>query len=107
MDTPSTLRGLVLRIFLLAGLAMALLPAKPAVAQSSPSTDFLQDEAQTIYLVNLERAAQGAPPLRWNRELTLAARGFSYDSVIGPMATAAMKIRWAVARASASRLMAM
>jgi uncharacterized protein YkwD len=82
MDTPSTLRGLVLRIFLLAGLAMALLPAKPAVAQSSPSTDFLQDEAQTIYLVNLERAAQGAPPLRWNRELTLAARGFSYDSVI-------------------------
>src|SRR3990172_5099432 len=39
------------------------------------------DEARTVYLGNLARRANGVPPLRWNRQLTNAARWFSWDSV--------------------------
>ncbi len=39
------------------------------------------DEALTVYLGNLARRANGVPPLRWNRQLTDAARWFSWDSV--------------------------
>ena len=39
------------------------------------------DEARTVYLGNLARRANGLPPLRWNRELTDAARWFAWDSV--------------------------
>src|SRR3990172_2416080 len=39
------------------------------------------DEARTVYLGNLARRANGVPPLRWNRQLTDAARWFSWDSV--------------------------
>jgi hypothetical protein len=41
----------------------------------------LLDEAQTVYLGNLARRANGVPPLRWNVQLTEAARWFSWDSV--------------------------
>ncbi len=40
----------------------------------------LYDEARTVYLGNLARRDNGVPPLRWNRELTHAARWFSWDS---------------------------
>ena len=40
----------------------------------------LQDEARTVYLGNLARHDNGIPPLRWNRQLTYAARWFSWDS---------------------------
>ena len=40
----------------------------------------LYDEARTVYLGNLARRANGVPPLRWNRQLTYAARWFSWDS---------------------------
>ncbi len=39
------------------------------------------DEAETVYLGNLARRANGVPPLRWNKQLTDAARWFSWDSV--------------------------
>ena len=41
----------------------------------------LHDEARTVYLGNLTRRDHGLPPLRWNRQLTLASRWFSWDSV--------------------------
>jgi uncharacterized protein YkwD len=40
----------------------------------------LYDEARTVYLGNLARRDNGVPPLRWNRQLTYAARWFSWDS---------------------------
>ncbi len=60
--------------------------AAPLPQQAEPSEQdpalFLK-ELQIIYLTNLKRREEGRPPLRWNRELTLAARWFSQDSVIG------------------------
>ncbi len=41
----------------------------------------LLDEANTVYLGNLARRDNGVPPLRWNLQLTRAARWFSWDSV--------------------------
>ncbi len=39
-----------------------------------------RDEAETVYRTNLAREARGLPPLRWNAELTHAARWFAWDS---------------------------
>ena len=39
------------------------------------------DEMQTVYLGNLARRDNGAPPLRWNAPMTEAARWFGWDSV--------------------------
>ena len=76
------------RTFLLAlaVLIFLLLPSAAAVAfnlydPSLQSPLLFLDENQTVYLTNLERRAQGLPPLRWNRELTLSARWHSYDFV--------------------------
>lgn len=46
--------------------------------QTSP---LARDEAETVYRTNLAREANGLPPLRWNAELTHAARWFAWDSV--------------------------
>ncbi len=43
--------------------------------------DLLYNEAKTVYLGNQKRSEYGVPPLRWNQQLTLAARWFSWDSV--------------------------
>jgi len=48
-------------------------------APLSPET--LSSEAQTVYLTNLARRERGLPPLRWNAQLSNAARWFSWDSV--------------------------
>ena len=40
----------------------------------------LYNEARAVYLGNLERRNHGIPPLRWNHQLTEAARWFSWDS---------------------------
>lgn len=57
----------------------------PVLAQGgydpTQQSAFLQyQEARTVYLGNLVRRENGAPPLRWNRPLTYAARWFSWDS---------------------------
>jgi len=72
-------------------LSLSLLPSphRPDLAsalaqgpdgQSVPN-ELVYNEQQTVYLTNLKRAAHGVPPLRWNRQLTEAARWFSWDSV--------------------------
>ena len=60
--------------------------AKPTHAQEgdgagSQSSALLLEEADAVYHANLARRAAGAPPLRWNVQLTEAARWFSWDSV--------------------------
>jgi len=74
---------------LLLFLALCPLPQRPdlapALAQGpvaqGVSSELVYDEQQTVYLTNLKRAAHDIPPLRWNRQLTEAARWFSWDSV--------------------------
>ncbi len=50
---------------------------QPGLSQSLQ----LYNEAHIVHLANLARREHGIPPLRWNRELTLAARRFAQDSV--------------------------
>ncbi|MGE5250986.1 MAG: CAP domain-containing protein [Bacteroidota bacterium] len=47
---------------------------------TTQTPELLYDEARTVYLGNLARRDNGVPPLRWNRQLTYAARWFSWDS---------------------------
>ena len=70
----------------------SLLPLSPlfgsqAFAQDSaqsPSFDaFIRKEADVIYETNLKRRQDGLAPLRWNAELTNAARWFAYHAVEG------------------------
>jgi len=59
----------------------APLPQQTLSTEQDPNL-FLK-ELQIIHLTNLKRREQGLAPLRWNRELTVAARWFSKDSVDG------------------------
>ncbi|HSJ55878.1 MAG TPA: CAP domain-containing protein, partial [Anaerolineae bacterium] len=66
-------------------LLLVALTAAPVLAQdgydpSVQTAELLLQEAQTVYLGNLARRDNGVPPLRWNRQLTHAARWFSWDS---------------------------
>ncbi len=47
---------------------------------SVQSPALFYDEARTVYLGNLARRDNGLHPLRWNLQLTHAARWFSWDS---------------------------
>jgi uncharacterized protein YkwD len=80
-----------LHLFILAGLLIALAHHAPyshpspsrALAHAEPAhqtADLLYNEARTVHLGNLARRANGIPPLRWNRQLTAAARWFAWDS---------------------------
>ncbi len=83
--------GKLLFIFALVTLllSLSLFPPLPcsdlATAQAQgpgeQPKDVVYNEQQTVYLVNLKRAEHDVPPLRWNRQLTEAARWFSWDSV--------------------------
>jgi uncharacterized protein YkwD len=68
-----------LSVLLLIGLLVSTTRAGSSAGLQSPA--LLLDEAQTVYLGNLARRANGVPPLRWNKQLTDAARWFSRDSV--------------------------
>ena len=61
--------------------SLSLAPAQTVLGQFSQSAALVYDEARAVYLGNLARAQQGVPPLRWNRQLTQAARWFAWDSV--------------------------
>lgn len=51
--------------------------------QSAQTPDLFYSELQVIYLTNLQRRAAGLAPLRWNREMSEAARWFAQNSVDG------------------------
>ncbi|HHH42284.1 MAG TPA: CAP domain-containing protein [Chloroflexi bacterium] len=67
-------------------LRMAILPAprggraQDAGPPPQPASLILE-EMRTVYLGNLARRDNGVPPLRWNAQLTEAARWLSWDSV--------------------------
>jgi len=52
--------------------------SQPGLAQTP---ELLRDKAETVYRGNLARRQNGQPPLRWNLQLTRAARWFAWDSV--------------------------
>jgi uncharacterized protein YkwD len=54
--------------------------AAPTYDPTEQTAALFYDEAQTVYLGNLARRANGVPPLRWNWQLTQAARWYSWDS---------------------------
>ncbi len=56
------------------------LEAQSAYNPAVQTPALLYNEARTVYLGNLARRANGVPPLRWNRQLTHAARWYSWDS---------------------------
>ncbi len=64
---------------LLISLSLHLAPAVLSQPPQPPARVY--DEARTVHLGNLARRQNGFPPLRWNRQLTDAARWFSWDSV--------------------------
>ena len=59
-------------------LADSLLVWQPVLSQQinppPQPADLVYDEMRTVYLGNLARRDNGRPPLRWNREMTNAAR---------------------------------
>ncbi len=78
--------GSMYRFWKLALLVLALASITiPARAQgfdpSAQSSGLWSYEARTVYLTNLEREKRGLAPLRWNQQLTHAARWFSWDSI--------------------------
>ncbi len=86
MLTNRLMIALALTTIFLFALLISFSFCLPAMAQE-PETQLVPnqlvyDEQQTVYLTNLKRAAHGVPPLRWNRQLTEAARWFSWDSVV-------------------------
>jgi uncharacterized protein YkwD len=83
----ATTYRLIATLLILFGLISFAFPSGESAAKSLLGYDptyqtpaLLYDEAQTVYLGNLERRAQGVPPLRWNLQLTHASRWFSWDS---------------------------
>jgi len=74
-------RRILVHLFLLAALAASTAQAQSGYDPTLQTPALLYDEARTVYLGNLARRQNGAPPLRWNQQLTHAARWFSWDSV--------------------------
>lgn len=65
-------------------LSMLFLPTSPLFAQStdvSLLSQNIQDEAAVVYETNLIRRQEGLAPLRWNAELSSAARWFARHAV--------------------------
>ena len=54
-----------------------------ALPNDTQTSELFLKELETIYLTNLERRQHGLSPLRWNRQLQLAARWFAADAVEG------------------------
>lgn len=72
---------LSLAVSVVTSLFSVLLYVTPGFSQSTQSPARTYDEARIVYLGNLARREFGIPPLRWNQQLTEAARWFSWDSV--------------------------
>ena len=51
------------------------------LTESEQTSDLFFNELQVVYLTNLTRREQGLGPLRWNRQMSEAARWFAQNSV--------------------------
>lgn len=67
-------------VLLLLGLTVGLAQAQTVPDPAAQSPALFYNEAQAVYLGNLARRQNGVPPLRWNGQLTEAARWYSWDS---------------------------
>ncbi len=71
----------ILTLTILLAFATTSVYAQESAGVGAQTAVLLLEEADAVYHSNLARQAVGAPPLRWNAELTAAARWFSWDSV--------------------------
>src|SRR5512136_1846083 len=71
----------IVSLILLTSLLVIPVQANKSQVTFTQTPELAYDEAQTVYLGNLARRANGIPPMRWNAQLTDAARWFSWDSV--------------------------
>ena len=69
-----------LSFLLIVTLAVSSVRAQGGYDPTVQTQTLLYNEARTVYLGNLARRDNGIPPLRWNRQLTHAARWYSWDS---------------------------
>ena len=69
-----------LSFLLIVTLAVSSVRAQGGYDPTVQTQALLYNEARTVYLGNLARRDNGIPPLRWNRQLTHAARWYSWDS---------------------------
>lgn len=70
-------------ISVLAGVTLLTLAnVSVAYGQSSSSDELVYKELVAIYETNLIRRENGLAPLRWNRELSEAAREFARDTIV-------------------------
>lgn len=76
MQFKGILIALLLLIFIVGGTA-----AESGYFTTIQTPQLVLSEAETVYRTNLTRQAAGLPPLRWNAELSQAARWFAWDSV--------------------------
>jgi uncharacterized protein YkwD len=83
-----TYSRLILALVALLLTLSSALPALPAHAQTpnlnfdDPESELLLREAQLIAFANAERQKEGLLPLRWNRNISEAARWFARDAVL-------------------------
>lgn len=74
---------LIISLALLIGISIPLFLDTPvAYGQSSSTDELVYKELVAIYETNLIRRQNGLAPLRWNRELSEAAREFAEDTVV-------------------------
>jgi Uncharacterized protein with SCP/PR1 domains len=71
----------IISILVLLPISLAFTASYANSALFDQPAEQIYNEAQTVYLGNLARRANGVAPLRWNVEMTEAARWFSWDSV--------------------------
>ncbi len=76
MQFKGILTTLLLLILIVSGAA-----AQSGYFTTSQTPQLALSEAETVYRTNLTRQAAGLPPLRWNAQLSQAARWFAWDSV--------------------------
>ncbi len=76
-------KGYILCVIITLGLSLSPVALSYAQEPGPPPQPayLIYNEMLTVYLTNLARRENGIPPMRWNRQLTEAARWFSWDSV--------------------------
>lgn len=66
------------------GSIVAAAAAQSGYIPVSQTETLARQEGEVVYRTNLERAARGIPPLRWNWQLTQSARWFAADKAAAP-----------------------
>jgi len=78
-------RWIILLLILLGlGGTVAAVAAQSGYTPVTQSEALARQEGEVVYLTNLQRAARGIPPLRWNWQLTQSARWFAADKAAAP-----------------------